>query len=121
MRGIAIPLILGMVLIALGSRPPFLVLGLGLVMTGLAFAVMDILGRRRQAEDFGPAIPRPGLVLIASSLALAAAVVMVLLLANGTTGFGGPDYSGAWPGFALGTFAFFGIALGIVGLGRRAR
>ena len=122
MRGVAIPLILGPAFIVLTEgHPAFIVLGLVLLMNGLIFAAYDVVTRRRPAENPGPAIPHPGLVLLGSLIALVVAAVMVLLLTDSTTGFGGPSYSNAGPGIALGTVALFGIALGVVGLARRPR
>lgn len=122
MRGVVIPLILGLAFMVLpDGHPAFVVLGLVLLASGLIFAAFDIVSRRRPEENSGPAIPHPGLVLLGSLISLVVAAVMVLVLADSTTGFGGPSYRNAWPGIALGTVALFGIALGVVGLARRRR
>ena len=63
----------------------------------------------------------PRLLMLASFVALAVAAVLILLLTNATTGFGGPDYSGAWPGFVLGAIALAGLVIGMLSWGRRPR
>ena len=62
---------------------------------------------------------KPRLVMALSLLLLVVAFVLVILLANATTG--GTDYRPARPAFVLAAVAVAGICLSLVGLIRRPR
>jgi uncharacterized membrane protein YidH (DUF202 family) len=62
---------------------------------------------------------RAWLVMALSLLLLGVAFVLVIILANATTG--GTDYRPAGPAFVLAAIAVAGICLSMVGLARRPR
>jgi len=64
-------------------------------------------------------VARAWLVMALSLLLLGVAFVLVIILANATTG--GTDYRPARPAFVLAAIAVAGICLSMVGLARRPR